>query len=153
MKIFDKLLTMLNEWEKQQNAHRQLYKTAIGCYNGFDFDYKYVEERFSDLNKFWGVYALEFAGFNNIQTVDFVYYKFRLYEAKITCKNIPKLEQIAKEIAETVLLKFLRESGDYRNSVDHLVAVKMQANVLGIYYAITPEGVNMLAQINKRTFE
>ena len=147
-KFINELLNWLDVKNQNYNINTTFYNVSIG-YNGQFFVREEVEQRFRDaLSKIWSDCPLDYMRFEG-ENGDLVHYSFRVFSPKF--HNIRMLEQNAKNIAETVLLDFMRENNDY-TPVDNLVAVKVTANKLDICFARTPFGVDWVARLNRPRF-
>lgn len=129
MKISECLCGLLNNLgdylercEREKKQHLPFVNFIFG-YNGCNFDYDFIEQKFADFSRFWGVVALESVKFfgNNR---DVVGYRFRVYQQKNDCVGTQQLERACCQIAEVVLMKHLRECGRYCNTVENFVTVK-----------------------------
>lgn len=158
MKISESLCKLLNNLgdylercKREKEQHLPIVNFVFG-YNGYSFDYNFIEQKFANLSRFWDVVALEDAKFFG-KNCDVVGYRFRVYQPKNNCAGTQQLERACGEIAQVVLMKHLRECGRYFNSVESFVTVKKSVNVLMVFFALTPCGVHMVAEAKKRTFE
>lgn len=149
--FLDNFFESMEKKEEARKKHIPIIYNILG-YNGFNFDYNFIEQRFADFRRCWNVSVLENVGFLG-EAFDVACYRFRVYEPKNKEASINRLEGIAREISEAVFIKFLRESGDYRNCVERLVAVQLSANALNVFFALTPCGLEMVENANRRKFE
>ena len=147
--FFEALMNWLEVKNNNYIRNTTVFNVAIGS-NGQFFSRNEIEFRFREaLSTIWVDCPLDYVRFEG-ENSDLVHYSFRVFSPKF--HNIRMLEEHAKNVAETVLLDFMRENNDY-TPVDNLVAVKLNANKLEIWYARTPFGVDWVAEQNRPRFD
>lgn len=145
--IFNKIESALDAFEKwwqNRNASVVIYPVLIG-FDGYFFDYMYINECFHPLGAIWHNYVLDAVHVDN----DYICYRFRVFDP-ISKIDRYRLTKRAEQVAKQVLISEMRQHGIYFE-VDNLVACNLEIERLDVYYARTPKGVQILATVRKQT--
>lgn len=144
-KWLNKVGNAFQHWMTDASRKEIIYPVLIGTMDGVYFDYQYIGEVFSPLNRIWHNYAVDRV---HVDT-DWICYSFRVFEP-VSVTDRYRLTKRAEQAAKMSLTAWMRERSFYYET-DSLVACHFELEHLDVYMARTLNGVSVMEDIRKRT--
>ncbi len=126
------------------------YPTLIGYDGVNNISSTYVQEVFSSIGKYYGIWYFEYAERINAERINnVVVYRFKVYDCLIAKRNRQNIRICLQKIGERALTEWLHDSGTYSIDVRKLLTVQLRADSLVYVIALNEKGVQEIANLKK----